>query len=233
AALEGAGTGVVEALVAELEQQGLAPVPLLVSSLKEGACVRFVQNALAAFPPSAILNLTAFAIGLDGLEDKQNPFSGTDAPVIQLIQSGRSAAEWQCDPQGLSAKDLAMTVVMPELDGRIGGIIVGHKADAVWHERTQCPLTAYAPEPSGVRRAVALARDRTRLRHTPRADRRIGFVLSNYPLRDGRLANGVGYDAPESTVRMLRELERAGYAASDLPAASADLMARLQSGPTN
>jgi len=217
AALEGAGTGVVEALVAELESQDLAPVPLLVSSLKEGACVRFVQNALAAFPPSAILNLTAFAIGLDGLEDRQNPFAGTDAPVIQLIQSGRSSAEWSRDPQGLSAKDLAMTVVMPELDGRIGGIIVGHKADAVWHERTQCPLTAYAPELSGVRRAVALARNWTRLRHTPRPDRRVAFILSNYPLRDGRLANGVGYDAPESTVRMLRELEKSGYTLSPPP----------------
>ncbi|MFD2648608.1 cobaltochelatase subunit CobN [Devosia albogilva] len=233
AALEGAGTDVVEALISELEQQGLAPVPLLVSSLKEGACVRFVQNALAAFRPSAILNLTAFAIGLDGLDDKHNPFSSTDAPVIQLIQSGRSAAEWSSDPQGLSAKDLAMTVVMPELDGRIGGIIVGHKADAVWHERTQCPLTAYAPEPSGIRRTVTLARNWTRLRHTPRPERRIAVILSNYPLRDGRLANGVGYDAPESTVRMLRELKREGYAAADIPTTAADLMARLQSGPTN
>ena len=230
AALEGAGTGVVEALVAELEQQGLAPVPLLVSSLKEGACLRFVQNALAAFPPSAILNLTAFAIGLDGLDDRQNPFSGTDAPVIQLIQSGRSAAEWERDPQGLSAKDLAMTVVMPELDGRIGGIIVGHKADAVWHQRTQCPLSAYAPEPSGIRRAVALAGNWTRLRQTPRPNRRIALILSNYPLRDGRLANGVGYDAPESTVRMIKALETAGYTLTTPERSAPSLPSPLRGG---
>src|SRR5690606_34407939 len=146
AALEGAGTGVVEALISELAQQGLAPVPLLVSSLKEGACVRFVQNALAAFPPAAILNLTAFALGVADLDASANPFSGCDAPVIQLVQSGRSQAQWAADPQGLSAKDMAMYLVMPELDGRIGGLIVGHKADAVWHERTQCPLSAYAPD---------------------------------------------------------------------------------------
>ncbi|WP_338722528.1 cobaltochelatase subunit CobN [Devosia sp. XK-2] len=254
AALEGAGTATLEALIAELEARGLAPVPLLVSSLKEAACTRFVQNALAAFPPSAIFNLTAFALGVGDLDEKANPFSGTDAPVIQLIQSGRSEAQWAADPQGLSSKDMAMYLVMPEVDGRIGGILVGHKSDAVWHERTQCPLSAYAPDRGGIKRAVDLAFNWARLRHTPRANRRIAIVLANYPIRDGRLANGVGYDAPESTVRMLMELEKAGYALSSTglkplplegrgwgggaepalyPHTSADLIALLQSGPTN
>jgi cobaltochelatase CobN len=262
AALEGAGTAALEALTAELEARGLAAVPLLVSSLKEAACVRFVQNALAAFPPSAIFNLTAFALGVADLDEKSNPFAGTDAPVIQLIQSGRSETQWLADPQGLSSKDMAMYLVMPEVDGRIGGILVGHKADAVWHERTQCPLSAYAPDPGGITRAVDLAFNWARLRSTPRADRRIAMVLANYPIRDGRLANGVGYDAPESTVRMLMELEKSGYelgasyssphrgevarqsrvGEGDLatatgggayPKSSADLINLLQSGPTN
>ena len=218
AALEGAGTATLEALVGELESRGLTPVPLLVSSLKEAACIRFVQNALAAFPPSAIFNLTAFALGVADLDDKSSPFAGTDVPVIQLIQSGRSEAQWLADPQGLSSKDMAMYLVMPEVDGRIGGILVGHKADAVWHERTQCPLSAYAPDPGGITRAVDLAFNWARLRATPRAQRRIAMVLANYPIRDGRLANGVGYDAPESTVRMLLEVEAAGYTVQQSPA---------------
>ncbi|MBE0578114.1 cobaltochelatase subunit CobN [Devosia sp.] len=254
AALEGAGTATIEALIAELEAQGLAPVPLLISSLKEGPCIRFVQDALAAFQPSAIFNLTGFALGIDGLEDKSNPFSGSDAPVIQLIQSGRSQAQWEADSQGLSSKDMAMFLVMPEVDGRLGGLIVGHKADAICHERCQVPLTSYAPDASGITRAVALAQNWSRLRATPRAERKVAIVLANYPIRDGRLANGVGYDAPESTVRMLQELERAGYALNSPPAppsplrggtegggsagsaypkSSADLITLLQSGPTN
>jgi cobaltochelatase CobN len=253
AALEGAGTATLEALIAELEARGLAPVPLLVSSLKEAPCIRFVQNALAAFPPSAIFNLTAFALGVADLDEKSNPFAGTDAPVIQLVQSGRSRAQWLADPQGLSSKDMAMYLVMPEVDGRIGGILVGHKADAVWHARSQCPLSSYEPEPDGINRAVTLAENWTRLRQTPRAARKLAIILSNYPIRDGRLANGVGYDAPESTIRMLMELERAGYTLNDAapcpsplvgegarradegdyPHTSADLITLLQSGPTN
>ena len=215
AALEGAGTATLEALIAELEARGLAPVPVVVSSLKDASCIRFVQQTLAAFPPAAIFNLTAFALGVADLPGAQNPFAGTDAPVIQLIQSGRSREQWQADPQGLSSKDMAMYLVMPEVDGRIGGILVGHKADAVWHARTQCPLSAYAPEPDGISRAVTLAFNWARLRATPRSDRRIAIILSNYPIRDGRLANGVGYDAPESTVRMLMALQQAGYDLDD------------------
>jgi cobaltochelatase CobN len=252
AALEGAGTATLEALIAELEAQSLNPVPIVVSTLKEGACIRYVQSAFAAYPPSVILNLTGFALGLDGLDDRQNPFAGTDAPVIQLLQGGRPESQWAADIQGLTAKDLAMQVVLPELDGRIGMLLVGHKHDAVWHERTQCPLSAYAPDPDGIRRAVTLARNWTALRATPREHRRVALVLANYPIRDGRLANGVGYDAPQSTVEILKALQAAAYAVgspspsvwggdkgerqpapAELPATGNALIELLQSGPTN
>jgi cobaltochelatase CobN len=217
AALEGGGTATLESLVAEIERQGMHPVPILVSSLKEQPCVRFVRDVFERYPPSAILNLTGFALGLDGLDDKQNPFGTTDAPVIQLVQGGRPAAAWSADIQGLTAKDLAMQVVLPELDGRIGALLVGHKEDAAWHARTECPLSAYAPDAAGIRHAVTLARNWSTLRATPRASRRVAIVLANYPIRDGRLANGVGYDAPQSTLEILRALDGAGYMLTDTP----------------
>lgn len=228
AALEGAGTATLEALVAEIGRRKMAPVPLMISTLKEGACVRFVQAALATHPPQAILNLTGFALGLDGLDDKLNPFAACDAPVIQLVQGGRPGAQWAADSQGLGSKDLAMQLVLPELDGRIGGIIVGHKAEAVWHAPTQCPLSAYAPDADGIARAVSLAANWARLRAVSATERRVALVLANYPIRDGRIANGVGYDAPESTVRILREI-----GAADVPPNGNVLIERLQAGPTN
>jgi cobaltochelatase CobN len=217
AALEGAGTATLEALYEEVARRGMHPVPLMISTLKEAACVRFVQRAFAAHRPQAILNLTGFALGLDGLEDKLNPFAETNAPVIQLVQGGRPETQWAADSQGLGSKDLAMQVVLPELDGRIGGIIVGHKADAVWHPRTECPLSAYAPDADGVARAVSLAANWVRLRATARPERKVAIVLANYPIRDGRLANGVGYDAPTSTVEMLNHLANAGYELGSSP----------------
>lgn len=233
AVLEGAGTGTVDALIAALEAKGLMPLPLVVSSLKQADCVAFVQAAFAAERPEVILNLTGFALGLDGLGAEDNPFAGVDAPVIQLIQSGRPEAQWRADSQGLSAKDLAMQLVLPELDGRIGGLLVGHKADAVWHARTQCPLTSYVADAEGVLRTAELAAGWVALRRTARAERRVGLVLANYPIRDGRLANGVGYDAPQSTVEILRGLAAAGYEVGEVPADGNGLIELLQAGPSN
>ena len=228
AALEGAGTATLEALIAEVERQHLAPIPILVSTLKEQPCVRFVRAVLERHKPAAILNLTGFALGLDGLDEKENPFAAVDAPVVQLLQGGRPEAQWRADSQGLTAKDLAMQVVLPELDGRVGFILVGHKDEAVWHARTECPLSSYAPHPEGIRRAVTLAANYARLRASTPTRRKVAIVLANYPIRDGRRANGVGYDAPQSTVEILRQIGAKGA-----PATGNELIERLQSGPTN
>mgnify|MGYP001394865809 CR=1 FL=1 len=233
ALLEGAGTATLDALIDGLEAQELAPVPVVVSSLKDTDCARFVRAALGEIRPDAVFSLTGFALGVGTLPDADNPFALTDAPVIQLVQGSRPAALWADDPRGLTGKDLAMQVVLPEIDGRVGGLIVGHKAQAVWHARTRCPLAAFTPEPDGIARAVELARNYARLRRTPRSARRIGLVLANYPLRDGRLANGVGYDAPQSTVEMLRVLGEEGYAVEAIPKDGTALIEHLQSGPTN
>ncbi|MBU1176021.1 MAG: cobaltochelatase subunit CobN [Alphaproteobacteria bacterium] len=217
AVLDGAGTATVAALAASMREAGLAPVPVMVSSLKQQGSIRFVREVFGRFPPDLILNLTGFALGFGDPSDTDNPFAGIDAPIIQLVQSGRPEAQWTNDSQGLSPKDLAMHVVLPEMDGRIGGLIVGHKAQSVWHEATQCPLAAYAPDMDGIARAVALASSHVRLRRAPRQDRRVAIVLANYPIRDGRLANGVGYDAPQSTVEILKALARAGYGLGQRP----------------
>jgi cobaltochelatase CobN len=235
ATLEGAGTATLQALIADLHAAGLAPLPMAVASLKSPASIAFLKTAFVRHKPDIILNLTGFSIGRDGIDAERDPFAETDCPIVQLVQSGRTAAQWRRDKAGLSAKDLAMLVVMPEMDGRIGGLIVGHKRDAVWHERTQCPLTGYEPDTDGVARAAELAANWVRLRRTPRAERRVGLVLSNYPLRDGRIANGVGYDTPQSTLEILRRLAIEGYAidAAKLSQSGDALVERLQAGPTN
>ncbi|MEO6396304.1 MAG: cobaltochelatase subunit CobN, partial [Devosia sp.] len=63
---------------------------------------------------------------------------------------------------------------------------------------------------------------------TPASERKVAIVLANYPIRDGRLANGVGYDAPQSTIEILRAIGGAG-----IPVDGNALVAELQSGPTN
>jgi len=233
AALEGAGTATIDALVFALLDQGLLPVPLVISTLKEGACIRFARAAFAKFKPRVIYNMTGFALGLDGIDAKQNPFSNTEAPLIQLLQNGRQKRQWQNDIQGLSSKDLAMQIVLPELDGRIGCLLVGHKQSSLWHKNTQCFLSSYVPDEQGVLQAAKFGKNWLDLQSTKPQKRKIAIVLANYPVRDGRLANGVGYDAPSSTIEILRALEKANYSVGDLPKNGNALIELAQKGPTN
>ncbi len=211
AALEGAGTATLELLIEELKKADITPIPIIISTLKEGACIRFVNQALKNFPPEIILNLTGFALNIDGIDPKQNPFSNIDAPIIQLLQSSSSKEIWQESKQGLSAKDLAMQITLPEMDGRIGCLIVGHKEKDFWHKRTQVQLSLYAPNEQGIGQVIEFCKNYIVLRKTAENKRKICMVLANYPIRDGRIANGVGYDVPQSSVEILLALEDAGY----------------------
>jgi len=233
ALLDGGNMAPINALIDELTAKGLAPLPVVVASLKEQFCVEFAQQAFKRFAPDIILNATGFALGLNDLADAQNPFAKTNASIIQLVQAGRAAEIWEKDIQGLSAKDLAMQVVLPELDGRIGDILIAHKEQDIWHERTQCPLSANQPHLEGVAAVAELSSNWVALRHAEPCERKVGIVLANYPIRDGRIANGVGYDAPQSTVEILNYLKGDGYALNLLPEHGNALVEALQNGPTN
>ena len=55
------------------------------------------------------------------------PFGAVDAPVLQLVLSASRKSDWQDSVAGLTARDLAMNVALPELDGRILSRAVGFK----------------------------------------------------------------------------------------------------------
>ncbi|WP_191062544.1 cobaltochelatase subunit CobN, partial [Geminicoccus harenae] len=89
---------------------------------------------------------------------------------------------------------------------------------------------AFAP---GIARAAAQAAAWLRLRHTAPRERRVALVLANYPVRDGRLANGVGLDTPASATAILKELEQVGYNIQSVPHDGNALIRALQAGVTN
>ncbi|NMD06582.1 MAG: cobaltochelatase subunit CobN, partial [Phyllobacteriaceae bacterium] len=57
--------------------------------------------------------------------------------------------------------------------------------------------------------------------------------LANYPNRDGRIANGVGYDTPASTIAILAALAGDGHVINSTPATGNALIEALQTGVTN
>ena len=225
ALVESGFTAPVDDLADALDDLGVPPLCLFVTSLKDKECAAFMERTLAATPPSVIVNTTGFALAM---AQGENPFRNCDCPVLQAVLAGSGEAQWREGNQGLSPRDLAMNVVLPELDGRIMTRALSFKADALWHSPTQCRIVTYDPVASRVAFTAALAASWVGLRQTPRSERRIALLLANYPNRDGRIGNGVGYDTPASTINILRALETAGYRIASIPSSGNVLIEALR-----
>jgi cobaltochelatase CobN len=233
ALVQAANVAPVDALIDALRAKGLNPCPIFVSSLKDPVSAEIVRETFAAHPPAVILNATGFAVSTPGAARSETPFDDADCPVLQVVFAGSAESVWRARTNGLSPRDLAMNVVLPEVDGRVLSRAVSFKTEARYDELSEISLAAYAPVPDRIDFVAALAAKWAKLRATKPADLRIGLVLANYPNRDGRLGNGVGLDTPASVVGILGALSKAGYAVGEVPADGNALMARFLAGPTN
>ncbi|MFH0295740.1 cobaltochelatase subunit CobN [Bradyrhizobium sp. 31Argb] len=229
ALVAGGDTAAVDALCSALRARGLNVVGLYVTSLKDERSIAFLRTALAAHPPDIIVNATAFATAT--ARENAGILSETDCPVLQVAQAGISRKSWESSTRGLNPRDLAMHVVLPEVDGRIFANAIAFK-EAGQSLGSFTP-TAFRPVEDRVKATADLAAAWVRLRRTPASQRRVAIVLANYPNRDGRLANGVGLDTPQSLIGILTAMGNEGYAISGAPDDVAGMMRLLQQGPTN
>ena len=117
ALVAGGDTAAIDALRAALDARGLNAVCLYVTSLKDERSAAFLRAALAAYPPDIIVNATAFATAT--AHDDAGVLSASGCPVLQVAQAGITRASWESSLRGLLPRDLAMHVVLPEVDGRI------------------------------------------------------------------------------------------------------------------
>ncbi len=223
--IEGGQTQPIDALVEALTARGLPTTTIYVSSLKDETCAHFLDEQFAAHQPAVIINATGFAVG----DEARDPLAKPDCPVLQVALAGSSEAEWHASSQGLRATDLAMNVVLPELDGRIFTRAISFKADEQFHQATQCRIVTYKPVPDRIAYVADLAARWAALRTTPAAEKKLAIILANYPDKDGRVANGVGYDTPASTIEILKALKAEGYETNVIPGSGNELINNLLS----
>lgn len=223
----------VDALVDALARHDVDTLPVYATSLKDPVCDAAIRRLFAEAAPDVILNATGFAVSGPGASRGETPFDGAGCPVLQVVFSGGTEAAWRAGMRGLSARDIAMNVALPEVDGRILARAVSFKGRSRRDVASEADIVEYVPVDDRVDFTAALAASWARLRRTPRTARRIALVLANYPNRDGRIGNGVGLDTPASAVIVLRALAAAGYRVADAPATGDALVQRLAAGPTN
>jgi cobaltochelatase CobN len=208
ASLLAADTAPICALMAALEAQDLTPVAVAVSSLKDAAAADAIGRLIAARRPAIILNATAFSALR---EDGTTILDAADVPVLQVVLATSSQQAWASSPRGLSAADLAMNVVLPELDGRLLSRAVSFKAEDDFDPGIEFAAVRHQPCPDRIDFVARQAGRWARLSRTPRAQRRLALVLSDYPARAGRAGYAVGMDTTESVVQIVNLLRAEGY----------------------
>src|SRR3954470_11352613 len=229
ALVAGGDTAGIDALRVALLTRGLNAVCLFVTSLKDERSAAFLRAALSAYPPDIIINATAFATAT--ASDDAGILSISDCPILQVAQAGISRASWEASTRGLNPRDLAMHVVLPEVDGRIFSNAIAFKERG--ESLAGFAPTTFQPVPDRVDATADLALAWVRLRRAEPPARRVALVLANYPNRDGRLANGVGLDTPQSLIDVLAAMRGEGYLTGETPDDAAAMMELLQEGPTN
>ncbi|RWN52334.1 cobaltochelatase subunit CobN [Mesorhizobium sp.] len=217
----------IDALFEALRQRGMAPVPIFVSSLKDPASLAFVETALATLHPAAIITATAFASGAEpGVE---TPFDRAGVPVFQVIVATTRRDIWQDNQRGLAPADLAMHVVLPELDGRILAGAVSFKGESEVDPALAFRAFANRPEPDRVAQVANRVDAFVRLQRTPREKRKLAILIPDYPSAPGRTGYAVGLDVPSSVLAMLHDLSEQGYVVEGIPQTPRALLEMLES----
>ncbi|MER9265158.1 cobaltochelatase subunit CobN [Mesorhizobium sp. M0410] len=218
----------IDALFEALRHRGMAPVPMFVSSLKDPASLAFVETALATLKPAAIITATAFASGAEpGVETL---FDRAGVPVLQVIVATTRRDIWQTNQRGLTPADLAMHVVLPELDGRILAGAISFKGESETDPALAFRAFANRPEPDRVAQVANRVEAFVRLQRTPRAERKLAILIPDYPSAPGRTGYAVGLDVPSSVLAMLHDLSEQGYAVERIPQTPRELLETLERG---
>jgi len=219
-------TGFVDDLCAALAGRGADVVALWCYSLRRDT---EVVDELAARGVDAVVT-TVLATGTttdagDGWDP--GALASLDVPVVQAVAATNSADEWGAAAAGLRPLDVAMSVAIPEFDGRLISVPFSFKEVVDDGVDIGTPVTAYRTIPDRVERVAGTAVRLAALRQRPNAAKRIAIVLSAYPTKRSRLGNAVGLDTPASVVDLLGALAEAGYAIDRIPPDGDTLMAEL------
>ncbi len=224
-------TAFVSDLCEALERRGANAVPVHCYSLRPDEKGRVAALDVLADVGVDTVITTVLAMGAstdDGWD--ASALARLDVPVLQATASTSPRAAWEASDAGLSPLDVAMTVAIPEFDGRIISVPFSFKEIVDDGDDLGVAVSAYRTLPDRVERVAGVATRLAALRHRPVEERRIAIVLSAYPTKRSRLGNAVALDTPASVIDLLHAMADAGYAIERIPSDGDALMAEVAEG---
>ena len=242
----------IDALIRSLEAKGANVLPVYAFSLKhspegDGVANRAFTEYLASPDGTPRVHCIVNTMGMSMGELSQEGaaiasgwsvdyLDNLNVPMVQAIISTGTQDEWLDSDLGLGPIDTAMSVALPEFDGRLISVPISFKEEvSAAPEQVEGRgngglsgrLQRYVPKDDRVELVARLAIKQANLALKPNSEKKIAVILSNYPTKDARIGNAVGLDTPNSAVLVLNALKDAGYQVTDIPETGDELVHRI------
>ncbi len=227
AAFYGDETGVVDALIAEVESQGAEAIPLFGYPghvAYEQLLLDENGTARADVALSLLLRFADF--------EASETLAKVDIPQLNMITLyGRDEQEWRESNTGLSLFEGTFQVAVPELAGLVAPVVVGSR------EKQTDPVTGISyvvnnPITSRVEMAVKRGLRYARLRHKENQDKRIALMYYNYPA--GKANIGASYlNIADSLSLILNRMREEGYDVGDADLSAEAILADITTKARN
>ncbi|ABV50628.1 cobalamin biosynthetic protein CobN [Prochlorococcus marinus str. MIT 9215] len=228
-----------EKLNLQLRKSGLSPKTFFISTLKDHNIQKKLIEIFKKEDIKIIITTTAFSSSQiknnDLIENSTNIFTSLSIPIFQLLSSNKSRKNWLNSSIGMNSTDLLMQVIIPEFDGRITTCPSAFKEIISKKNTLYTEITSYKADQVGIEWISKFATNYVKLQKLNNFDKRICLVISNYPVKNGRIGNGVGLNTPSSIINILNWLKEEGYdlGACNYPQDSSELMSILIKTRTN
>ncbi len=230
----------VDALVHEIERRACNVLPIFCYSLRSAdgpprGLQALMVDAQGRRRVDCLVSTLSYSMGTLAVQGATvsegwsvDFLDALNVPIIQAMASMSSHSEWEESDAGLTPLDTAMTVAIPEFDGRIISVPFSFKEVVTEDVAVDGVVTKYMPVADRVRQVVGLAVRMARLRYTLPAKKRVAVLLSSYPTKAARIGNAVGLDSLASLMRLLEAMRAAGYDLGEsLPSDGDDLIQTL------
>jgi cobaltochelatase CobN len=213
----------VDALIHAIEQHGCNVLPVFCYSLRgtdgpPAAFQDFILDAQGRPRVDCLVSTLSYSMGTLTVQGTTiaegwsvELLERLNVPMVQAIACTISHDAWDQSAAGLTPLDTAMSVALPEFDGRIISVPFSFKEVVAEDATVGGVVTKYVPVADRVEAVVGLASRLARLRHTPNAEKRLAILLSSYPTKAARIGNAVGLDSLASLMHILQALRDAGY----------------------
>ena len=238
----------IDALIRRFEELGANVLPIYSFSLKhnpegDGQANRTFTEILCDAEGNSRVHCIVNTMGMSMTDIQQDVatfatgpqvdyLDQLNVPIIQGIFSTGKESEWEESSLGLGPIDTAMSVALPEFDGRIIAVPISFKEEVASgsterNGKMEARLQRNLPRPDRIDFLARLSVKWAALRLKPNSEKRIAIILSNYPTKDARIGNAVGLDTPASVINVLNALKSAGYHVTDIPADGDELVHQI------